>query len=481
MYALALTRELAQRGHEVGFFGTSPDRETDEERLRVVRRPRYDVRFLFHDPLVRSALEKTVLRLRPDLLHVHNVFSLGVDVLEFLGGTGIPIVQTVHDFSLLCPNSWCVWGDGSPCSGGAGAKCFLHGCQQNYPYDPEVALQTLLKQRTLAGIVDLAVCPSRHLAGLMRASGFRDVRHLNYFIDPIAAGAAGERKPKELVYIGRLEPEKGVEHLLEALPLILRADPEVHLTIIGGGALEGALATRARDLGLGSSATFLSQIPRAELGRFYSTAAACVLPSIWSENSPLVAYECLAAGLPMIASRIGGIPELVEDGQAGFTFTPRDPRDLAEKALRLLGLPPGERARMSLAMRATAEGFRTAPHLDQIEELYAAARSRPRHPASASLTIDRDLLAVLAEYGSEKGRLGTLFVEHSAYIQHLEQTLATQSHARSSAEEHRRLIRELEASLAQHRGRLAALEQRGPKEILRRLARALHLSKVFKE
>src|SRR6185436_6079786 len=212
VYALALTRELAQRGHEVGFFGTSPDRASDEERLRVVRRPRYDVRFLFHDPAVQSALEETVTRMRPELLHVHNVVSLGVDVLEFLGRTGIPILQTVHDFSLLCPNSWCVWGDGSHCSGGVGAKCFLHGCQQNYPYDPEVALHTLLKQRTLAGIVDLAICPSRHLAHLMRGSGSRDVRHLNYFIDPIAAGTAGERKPKELVYIGRLEPEKGVEH-----------------------------------------------------------------------------------------------------------------------------------------------------------------------------------------------------------------------------------------------------------------------------
>lgn len=480
MYALALTRELAERGHEVGFFGTSPDRETDEERLRVVRRPRYDVGVLFHDPIVRGELEATVVRFRPELLHLHNTFSLGLDVLEFLGSTGIPIVQTVHDFSLLCPNSWCVWGDGSPCSGGVGAKCFLHDCQQNYPYDPQVALHTLLKQRTLAGIVDLTICPSRHLAGLMRASGAREVQHLNYFIDPIAAGATGERRPKELVYIGRLEPEKGVEHLLDAMPHILRADPEVHLTIIGGGTLESALTTRAKGLRLERSATFRSQIPRAELGQFYSTATACVLPSIWSENSPLVAYECLAAGLPMIASRIGGIPELVEDGLAGFTFTPRDPRDLAEKALRLLGLPAGERARMSVAMRAAAEGFRVSQHLEQIEGLYAGVRSRARSPASPSLTINRDLLAVLAAYSSEKGRLGALFLEHAAYIRQLESTLAAQSRPTTSAEEHRQPSREPEASFARHRERLAALLEGGPKQILRRLARALHIPKVFK-
>jgi glycosyltransferase involved in cell wall biosynthesis len=480
VYALALTRELGERGHEVGFFGTSPDRESDEDRLRVVRRPRYDVRFLFQDPLVRDALATMVARFRPDLMHVHNVYSLGVDVLEYLGTTDVPLVQTVHDFSLLCPNSWCVWGDGSPCSGGVGAKCFLHDCQRNYPYDPEVALHTLLKQRTLAGIVDLSICPSRHLAGLMRDGGARDVRHLNYFIDPIAAGAAGERSARELVYIGRLEPEKGVEHVLDAMPHILRVDPGVHLSIIGSGSLESALAARARELELGTSATFVSHVPRSELGRFYATATACVLPSIWSENSPLVAYECLAAGLPMIASRIGGIPELVQDGLGGFTFTPRDPRDLAEKVERFLGLPANERARMSVAMRAAAERFRVTPHVDRMEELYVEVHTRGHGSHPANLTIDRDLLAVLAEYGSEKGRLGALFLEHTAYIRRLEQTLAAGSHAANSAEEHRRLIRELEASLAEHRSRLTALQDGSSRQILRRLVRALHISRVFK-
>ena len=97
----------------------------------------------------------------------------------------------------------------------------------------------------------------------------------------------------------------------------------------------------------------------------------------------------------------------------------------------------------------------------------------------ANAPIDRDLLAVLAEYGGEKGRLGALFHEHTTYIRHLEQTLATRPPA-ASAEEHRRLIRELEGSLAQHRARLDALEAGGTKQILRRLARALHISKVLR-
>lgn len=437
VYALALARELGQRGHDVAFFGTHPDQERDEERLRIVRRPRYDARLLFRDSVVRDALQDLLQRFRPEIVHVHNVFSLGLDVLELIGSTGLPLLQTVHDFSLLCPNSWCVRGDGTACPGRAGAQCFLHECQKNYPYDPEVTLHTRLKHELLNGIVDLMLCPSRYLSDLMRQNGARDVRHLNYFIDPIDSGEPAARRAKELVFIGRLEPEKGVEYLLEAMPIVLAEDPEVHLTIVGGGSLAEALALRSGKLRLGKAVSFLSHVPRPELGRFYSEATACVLPSIWSENSPLVAYECLAAGLPMIASRVGGIPELAEDGVAGFTFRARDPQDLAAKILRLLGLPDGQRQQMSSAMRARSRDFRPDSHLDRIVESYAEVLARPRRSVEPRLALDLDLLTILAKHGEERGRLGSYFREHVAHIRHLEDTLAAQRSPARPGETHR--------------------------------------------
>lgn len=476
VYALALTRELRERGHVVSFFGTHPEREADEELLRIVRRPRYDVNLLHRDPCVRSALEESLRRFRPELVHVHNVFSLGLDVLELLGAAGVAIVQTVHDFSLLCPNAWCVRGDGTPCAGVAGAQCFQHDCQKNYPYDAEVALNTLLKQRILNGAVDAMICPSGYLADLMRAGGGTDVRHLNYFIDPIAGEDTLERKPGELVYIGRLEPEKGVDCLLEAMPRILQGFPGVRLTIVGGGSLAHRLATRCEALGLAPAVRFLSHVPRSELGRFYSTATACVLPSVWSENSPLVAYECLAAGLPMIASRIGGIPELVEEGVAGFTFAARDPADLAEKALRLLALSPDERALMSVRMRARARTFRTPEHVRRIEELYLEVLGRARKPARAAQPIDLDLLTILRHFGEEKARLGAYFREHEAYIRKLEGALAARESSGVPKESEQR-PRTADSAFD---GPTEPLGLDEPREILQRLARALHLPKVFK-
>ncbi|HEX6884458.1 MAG TPA: glycosyltransferase [Planctomycetota bacterium] len=474
VYALALTRELRQRGHEVVFFGTSPDREASEEHLRVVQRPRYDTARLTRDPSVRQALEETLRRFRPELIHVHNVSAMGIDVLEGLGQSGVPVLQTVHDFSLLCPNSWCVLPDGTACPGGAGAKCFQNECKQNYPYDGEVALHTLLRQRVMAAVVDLAVSPSRYLADMTRAGGVREVRHLHYFIDPIVSGPSTPRAANELVFIGRLEPEKGIEHLLDAMPAILKGHAEARLTIVGGGSLSESLQARARDLGLGTAVTFVSHVPRAELGRFYATSTACVLPSIWSENSPLVAYECLFAGLPMIASRIGGIPELVAEGKAGFTFTPRDPRDLAEKALKLLALPPVERERMSEAMRQRARDFQPTPHLERLEALYAELlRTAPRRSAPV-LPVDADLLALLAQYGRERARMASLFHEHVSYIAQLEQGLGQQ---RSEREQHAQHLAALERRIQDREQELEAerqkKQQEGREPLFRRLRRAL--------
>src|SRR5262249_35394810 len=151
-------------------------------------------------------------------------------------------------------------------------------------------------------------------------------------------------------------------------------------------------------------------------GRFYATSTACVIPSIWSENSPLVAYECLAAGLPMVASRIGGIPELVEEGIAGWTFDPRDSADLAAKCVHVLRASSEERDRMSQAMRRSAERFTARPHVDQLEELYGKAAAAPRLERSRAGTLDVELLTVIAKLADEKGRLARVCGDQTGHI-----------------------------------------------------------------
>jgi glycosyltransferase involved in cell wall biosynthesis len=340
-----------------------------------------------------NALQEFIERFQPEVVHAHNLFSVALEVVDHLGRCGVPLVHTVHDYQLLCPNSWCVRGDGSPCPGGAGAQCFQHDCQKNYPYDSWGVLLSALRQHLACAAARIAIAPSSHLAERLQHHGWREVRHLGYFIDRPEPSSNPVRSEYDLLYVGRLEREKGVDVLLEALPAILSAIPSVRLTLVGGGSQDSVLHRQADLSRLGSAVRFLAQVPRAELSGHYARAAACILPSVWTENSPLVAYECLSFGLPMLGSRVGGIPELIEP-DCGFTFAPRNPADLARTVIRFLRSPLADREQMSRAARRRAADFDRARHVERVEELYREALSLAgtRAPLVDAL---RDLFPVL--------------------------------------------------------------------------------------
>lgn len=400
IYAHALIAAQRTRGHAVGLFGTSPEREEDTNDLRVVQRPLYEARRLVKDAALLNALKDFVQRFRPEVMHAHNLFSVALEVVDYLGRCGVPVVQTVHDYQLLCPNSWCVRGDGVACPGGAGAQCFLHDCQKNYPYDSWGVLLSALRQHLACAGVRIAIAPSSHLVERLRHHGWRDVRHLPYFIDVPVQSPNVPRAEYELVYVGRLEREKGVDVLLAALPEVLSAIPRVRLTLVGKGSQEPVLRKQAELAKIGSAMRFLTHVPREELSFHYARAAACILPSVWTENSPLVAYECLSAGLPMLGSRIGGIPELIEPG-CGDTFEPRNPADLARVVIQFLRLPLIERERMSAAARRRATAHEKPQHLAHMEGLYreALSLSPQQDPLVEAL---RELYPVLEQVNLEQ-------------------------------------------------------------------------------
>jgi glycosyltransferase involved in cell wall biosynthesis len=397
VYAHGLVAALRSRGHAVALFGGSSEREVETEDLRVIRRPVYDVARLVRDPAALNALKEYMERFRPEVVHAHNLFSVALEVVDYLGHCGVPLVHTVHDYQLLCPNSWCVRGDGTPCPGGAGAQCFQHECTRNYPYDSWSVLLSALRQRLVSAATRIAIAPSSHLAERLRDHGWIEVRHLPYFVDGLPPAAPGPRAEYELLYVGRLEREKGVDVLLAAMPEILSAIPRVRLTLLGGGSQEQTLRKQVELAKLGHAVQFLQHVPRQELSIHYRRAAACIVPSVWTENSPLVAYECLAAGLPLLGSRIGGIPELLEP-ECGLTFPPRDASALARTVIRFLRLPLAERERMSASAKLRAQLHDKARHIDQIEGLYRETFSIPA-PQPGPAAILRELFPILEHVG----------------------------------------------------------------------------------
>lgn len=136
--------------------------------------------------------------------------------------------------------------------------------------------------------------------------------------------------------VGRLDPVKGHRYLLEAMPEILRRWPKAQLLVIGPGELEAALKEQVKQLAIGANVHLLGM--RQDVRRLLSVLDAFVLPSL-SEGFSIALLEAMASGKPVVATLVGGNPELIDPGRTGFLVQPEDTRDLAANLVSLLSDP----------------------------------------------------------------------------------------------------------------------------------------------
>jgi len=173
--------------------------------------------------------------------------------------------------------------------------------------------------------------------------------------------------------IGSLTAQKNYWDLLEAAKLVSMARPSVRFLVVGGGRLEGELRTRARELGVEDVVLFLGQ--RLDVPRLFKASDIFVLSSSW-EGLPITVLESMAAGVPCIATSVGGMAEILTDGTSGCLTRPNDPAGLARQ-IELLAASPGLRASLAARARAFFERSLTAERMArQTEALYDLALSR---------------------------------------------------------------------------------------------------------
>jgi glycosyltransferase involved in cell wall biosynthesis len=292
-------------------------------------------------PGALAALETLLLKLQPDVVHLHHYMRSGVEAIA-LARRVLPrarIVLTLHEFLAICAHhgqmlkteslALCERASHEDC-----ATCFPERSADAFALRRRYVLANLLK-------TDLLIAPSDFLRERYISWGVpakRIVLAENYVPFqprlPARASASGDRRDV-FGFFGAISPLKGVKVLIEAFAL-LRAMP------IGAGArlaLHGAIApgSAAFERGfqdsvrLGAPAiTWSGRYGRDDLRRLMGEVDWVVVPSIWWENSPLVIQEALMLGRPLILSDIGGMAEKVRNGVEGFTFPVGDARALAE-------------------------------------------------------------------------------------------------------------------------------------------------------
>ena len=162
----------------------------------------------------------------------------------------------------------------------------------------------------------------------------------------------GERA---VLFVGRLSAPKGIHDLFDAIPHVVKRHPEARFVLVGlaeSDAMEPVVRAEAERRGIAARVTFLGSLEGRDKAAAYAASQCIVVPS-WTEAFPLVIPEAMAAGLPVIATTVGAIPDFVQDGEDGFLIAPKAPLELAERICRLLG-NDDLRLRMSRRVRLRA-------------------------------------------------------------------------------------------------------------------------------
>ena len=276
---------------------------------------------------VRKAFNAIVDDFRPDIVHFNNIHSyLSPAIVEMAKRRGLKTVWTLHDYKLLCPAYSCLNADGicERCISESKRNVVTHRCMKGSLASSIAGWieAEYWNRRRLEAATDAFIAPSRFMAQKMTEGGFNaDKLHtLCNFVNPDFISnlvAETDRRPY-CVYVGRLSHEKGVATLIDAISSLPYA-----LKLIGTGPLENELREKAQ----GKNIEFLGSLPPEEVRRHVAKARLLILPSEWYENNPLSIIEALCLGTPVVAARIGGIPELVRPSN-GVLFRSGDTESL---------------------------------------------------------------------------------------------------------------------------------------------------------
>ena len=331
-------QRLAQRGHAVTLFGGNGSVSRAIPNVNVLRYP-----YIARDTWGRAA----PLRKSLNLLKLLERMSMATRALPDLLAGGFDIVQVFkpYDFPLM---AW------ARRSSGARGIYSSHGTDY-FPGD-------VLFRRSIDG----AFACSRYNAAMTEAryhipvgvayNGFDETMFRPLPPDPALRARFAPDGAPLLLFAGRLVTFKGIDHLLDAL-VLLKDRPQPHLLLIGDGPHQASLERRAAALGLSERVTFAGPLPHAELPRYYAIADAFVVPSIAHETFSIASCEAMSCQRPVIGTHVGGLPEVVRDGETGYLVPPGDAAALAERIGALLE-DPAARARMGAAGRAwTLEMF----------------------------------------------------------------------------------------------------------------------------
>jgi glycosyltransferase involved in cell wall biosynthesis len=390
-------QELQARGHLVSVFAgwVAPSGHAgrleveDDNGLRVWRTPvsSFEPDDNFFVPSIETRLRSVLEAEQPEVVHFHNLSGLGFSLVPLVKRRGLPAIVTLHDHSGFCFRATALRPDGSPCTRPEECATACRGAV--VPQTVGLSLPMRLRRDYVVWALahaDRLISPSAALACYYRSAGAAAEAQIEVISNGVDLRPfqAVKRQPADGVVrfacIAYLGEHKGIPDLLQAAAR-LAAEPSLagrwSLTIAGDGDLRGQVETDIANGRFGKAVTFLGRVPRERIIAEMSMTDVVVLPSRWPENEPVVLLEAIASGTAQLATNVGGIPDLVEQGVTGELVPPNDPLALAD-AMAAYIRDPDRARRYGEASLARRDRLSQEATLDAIEALYDSVVREPR-------------------------------------------------------------------------------------------------------
>lgn len=368
---------LRDHGHEVQTYAVHNDSIKGMNKVGVALRTLWNRKS--YDE-VRSLIRRD----RPQVVHFQNTFPLISPSAYYAArDEGVPVVQALRNYRLLCPGAL-FFRDGKVCE-----DCLhktvplpgvMHGCYRGSRVGTATVAAMLTVHRglrTWERLVDVYVCLTEFARSKFIEGGFAPEKLVvkPNFVHPDPGPGAGAGN--FAVFLGRLSAEKGVGTLMKAWEAH-GLSARIGLKIIGSGPLEEQVAQWA---GRTAGVEYVGRKPAREAYDIVGDASLLVLPSEWYETFGRVAVEAFAKGTPVVASNLGAMAELVDDGRTGLLFNPGDPADLAAKVQQMIADPAALRAMRAEVRREYESKYTARQNVQRLIEIYRLAlrRGRPHH------------------------------------------------------------------------------------------------------
>ncbi len=368
-----LSNELASRGHEVHVLHNPSVYEALRKRKNEDAKADKDSIVKIHSHLetspttsllwalnfrqtmsARNAYEDLVKELKPDVIHWHNTKGFFGEPLH---GRGSRALYTAHDYYALCPRSSFLRPGHRVC------RCPLlcQTCLLGSLRSPQLWRAAAGRRIKVPDDVSV-IAPSEFMANMLKNDGIAVKGILRNFVPDIGSRPADREPGNDLLYLGVLERYKGPLTLLEAF-----AKSSDHhgfrLWLVGEGTLRNDLKERVQQLKLTDRVFVPGYLAFSELESLRRKAASLIVPSEWFENAPLTVLEAFASSIPVIGSRVGGIPEILDEGSGSTLFAPGD---VAELSATLGSLWDNRESLKELGRKARGayeRGFTPSAHL----------------------------------------------------------------------------------------------------------------------